>query len=63
MSPPDHEPARWTADEIRRDEAARAERLRRDAESGPDRNLDDGVRLIEFARRFAAAFRADQPSG
>jgi hypothetical protein len=54
------EPAHWSDEEIERERRARAERLRRDAERGVDANLEDGVKLIEFSRRFAAAFRRDR---
>ena len=62
MASTESQPARWNDDEIEREQRARAQRLQRDAERGIDENLEDGVKLIEFSRRFAAAFRSQLPS-
>jgi hypothetical protein len=47
----------WTPDEVRREELAQRERVRRDATRGTSRNLTDAVSHTEFARRFAEAFK------
>ncbi len=47
--------ARWKAGDAERNERARVERLRRDAARDPAVNLAEGVALIRFAHRLAAA--------
>ena len=47
----------WTADEVRREEAAQRARVRRDAARGVSENLRDTVAHTEFAKRFADAFK------
>lgn len=50
-------PRGWTAEEVRREEAAERARVRRDAERGVSRNLEDAVAHTKFAVRFADAFK------
>ena len=47
----------WTQDEIRREERAQRERVRRDAARGVSRNLSDAVAHTRFAQKFADAFK------
>jgi hypothetical protein len=47
----------WTPEEVRREEQAQRERVRRDATRGVSQNLTDAASHTEFARRFAEAFK------
>jgi hypothetical protein len=49
--------AAWRAGDAERNERARIERLRRDGARSPSENLAEGLALIRFAGRLAAAPR------
>jgi hypothetical protein len=48
---------RWTLEEIQRNERVNKLRVAKDRERGVGANLEDGVRLTQFANELAAAFR------
>ena len=47
----------WTPEEIERNERVNKLRVAKDRERGVSANLEDGVKLTQFANEFAAAFR------
>jgi hypothetical protein len=52
-----HRDRRWTDEEIRREEQAQQERVRRDGARGVSRNLSEAVAHTRFALKFADAFK------
>jgi hypothetical protein len=52
-----HQDRAWTDEEIRREEQAQRERVRRDGARGVSRNLSEAVAHTRFAQKFADAFK------